>query len=267
MRHSGPVDEAGLVATGERTAPGLPDEEYWFARHEVAYRWIAERVASDGRVRPVVVDAGAGEGYGAAMLGARGATIALEYDPAACAHIRRTYPSVAVTQANLATLPLRTASADVITSLQVVEHLWDLRGFLRECRRALRLGGELVVTTPQRLTFSPGLGPGEKPLNPFHVEEFDGEQLRDLLVDAGFDTVEMRGVHHGERLSAWEDEHGSIVAAQVSASLSGIWPQGLAQTVHSVTADDFVIDARPCAADSPRVRGAQDLLAIAWVAT
>jgi SAM-dependent methyltransferase len=259
------VDEAGLVATGERTAPGLPDEEYWFARHEIAYRWIAERLAEAGLARPIIVDAGAGEGYGAAMLGGRSTTIALEYDPIACTHIRHTYPSVAVTQANLARLPLRTASADVITSLQVVEHLWDLRGFLRECRRALRLGGDLVITTPQRLTFSPGLGPGEKPLNPFHVEEFDGEQLRDLLMDAGFDSVEMRGVHHGERLCAWEAEHGSIVAAQVRASLSGVWPDDLAETVHSVTADDFLIDAQPSAADSPRIRGAQDLLAIARV--
>ncbi|MFM1965759.1 MAG: hypothetical protein RL134_1484 [Actinomycetota bacterium] len=253
------------MATGERTAPGLPDEEYWFARHEIAYRWIAARLAASERARPVVVDAGAGEGYGAAMLGARGTTIALEYDRVACAHIRRTYPHVAVAQANLVSLPLSSASVDVITSLQVVEHLWDLRGFLRECRRTLRAGGQLIVTTPQRLTFSPGLGPGEKPLNPFHVEEFDGEQLCDLLAEAGFTTVEMRGVHHGAHLSAWEGQHGSIVTAQVSASLSGNWPDDLAQTVHGVTADDFIIDDRPCAADSPRIRSAQDLLAIAWV--
>ena len=174
MRHSGPVEESGLVATGERTAPGLPDEEYWFSRHEVAYRWIAARVGTD----QVVVDAGAWEGYGAAMLPGR--VIALEYDVTACAHIRGSYPNVAVAQANLDAIPLRTGSVDAITCLQVVEHLWDLRGFLRECRRVLRTGGELIITTPQRLTFSPGLGRGEKPVNPFHVEEFDGEQLRDL---------------------------------------------------------------------------------------
>ncbi len=260
MRHSGLVEEAGLVATGERTAPGLPDEEYWFARHEVAYRWIAQRLAP----LRVVVDAGAGEGYGAAML--PGPAIALEYDAAACAHIARAYPGVHVAQANLAALPLRSASADAITCLQVVEHLWDLRGFLRECRRALRPGGELVVTTPQRLTFSPGLDRGAKPVNPFHVEEFDGEQLHALLEDAGFDTVEMRGVHHGPRLSEWEARHGSIVTAQVSASLSGTWPTDLREMVRSVTTQDFVIDDAGMPAASTNIATAQDLLAIARVA-
>ena len=260
MRHSGPVEESGLVATGERTAPGLPDEEYWFARHEIAYQWMAARLGPS----QTVVDAGAGEGYGAAMLPGR--VIALEYDVTACAHMHHSYPHIAVTQANLDSLPLRTGGVDAITCLQVVEHLWDLRGFLRECRRALRPGGELIITTPQRLTFSPGLGRGEKPVNPFHVEEFDGEQLRDLLSDAGFDAVETRGVHHGPRLSAWEEEHGSIVGAQVAAGLSGSWPPGLRDVVRSVTTDDFIVDGDHFPADGAHIAAAQDLLAIARVA-
>lgn len=262
MRHSGPVDEAGLVATGERTGPGLPDEEYWFARHEVAYDWVAQRVAH----ARVIVDAGAGEGYGAAMLSsARRPVVALEYDTEACVHMRRTYPRVAVAQANLAALPVRTASTDAITCLQVVEHLWDLHGFLRDCVRCLRSSGELIITTPQRLTFSPGLGRGMKPINPFHVEEFDAEQLRDLLLGAGFTDVEMRGIHHGPRLTDWEKRHGSIVSAQVTASLQGAWPEDLRATVSQVTVDDFVIDAQPVAAEGTRMAQAQDLLAIARV--
>lgn len=261
MRHSGPVEEAGLVATGERTAPGLPDEEYWFARHEVAYRWISARLTPSR----VVVDAGAGEGYGAAMLSTAHRVIALEYDTTACAHMRRTYPQVAVTQANLDALPLATDSIDVIACLQVVEHLWDLRGFLRECRRVLRPGGELIVTTPQRLTFSPGIERGEKPVNPFHVEEFDGEQLRDLLLDAGFAEVEMRGIHHGPRLSGWETRHGSIVSAQITAALAGLWPADLRDTIRQVDAGDFVIDTEPMAAEGARLAQAQDLLAVARV--
>jgi len=265
------VEESGLVATGERTAPGLPDEEYWFSRHVIAYRWIAQRMARQMLRRPdqrrapghVVVDAGAGEGYGAAMLPRP--VIALEYDVTACAHMHHSYPQVAVAQANLDALPLRTGSVDVITCLQVVEHLWDLRGFLRECRRVLRPGGELIVTTPQRLTFSPGLGRGEKPVNPFHVEEFDGEQVQSLLEDAGFASVEMRGVHHGPRLSAWETDHGSIVAAQVDAALSGTWPEGLRDVVRSVTLDDFLVDVDPLPATSARIAAAHDLLAIAQV--
>ena len=152
---------------------------------------------------------------------------------------------------------------DAITCLQVIEHLWDLPRFLRDCRRVLAPGGLLIVTTPQRLTFSPGLGRGEKPLNPFHVEEFDAEQVDTLLRDAGFDTVEMRGVRHGQRLSAWESAHGSVVAAQVDASLSGTWSPGLREIVRSVTVDDFVIDASPMDVGDARLDEAQDLLAAA----
>lgn len=259
------MEESGLVATGERTAPGLPDEEYWFSRHEIAYRWIAQRMSERLAPGSVVVDAGAGEGYGAAMLPGR--VIALEYDGIACAHLHDFYPQVAVTQANLDALPLRTDSVDAITCLQVVEHLWDLRGFLRECRRALRPGGELIVTTPQRLTFSPGLERGEKPVNPFHVEEFDGEQLHDLLTDAGFIDVDMRGVHHGARLSAWEATHGSIVESQVTAALTGSWQPGVQDMVGSITTDDFIVDAEPFSGASARIAAAQDLLAIAQVGT
>ena len=256
MRHSGPVERESLVATGERTAPGLPDEDYWFARHDVAYRWSAARVAG----ARIVLDAGAGEGYGASMLSA----IALEYDAATCAHLRAAYPRVPVVRANLAAVPVRSESVDAITCLQVIEHLWDLPGFLRDCRRVLAPGGVLIVTTPQRLTFSPGLGRGEKPLNPFHVEEFDAGQVDTLLRDAGFDTVEMRGVRHGQRLTDWESARGSVVAAQVDASLSDTWPSDLREMVRSVTVDDFAIDADAMDVGDPRLDTAQDLLAIAW---
>lgn len=259
------MEESGLLATGERTAPGLPDEEYWFARHEVAYRWIAQRIAQRHAPGAVIVDAGAGEGYGAAML--TGTVVALEYDGAACAHMRRAYPQIAVTRANLAALPLRTRSVNALVSLQVVEHLWDVRGFLRECLRVLRPQGELVITTPQRLTFSPGLGRGEKPINPFHVEEFDGEQLRDLLVEAGFDDVQMRGVQHGSRLRQWEAAHGSIVAAQVAAALSGHWSAGLREQVRSVTTEDFTVDAEAVPAAGAHIAAAQDLVATARCAS
>ena len=276
-----------LPLTGERTLPGVSGEEYWFARHEAAYRWLADAFADrlDGAV---VVEAGSGEGYGAALLRAAGArvVVALEYDEAAVRHARSAYPEVVTARANLAAMPLAAGSADVLVSLQVIEHLWDLRGFLPDCATVLRPGGLLVVSTPNRPVFSPGLGRGEKPTNPFHVEELDAEQLRDLLCATGFADIDVRGLHHGERITAWERETGTgLVAAQVAAALaagtaaepsapatppratgravaSGVGKQPLDQLheggvpafVASVTVDDFVVgDAA----------GSQDLLALA----
>ena len=55
------VPHRPLELTGERTVPGIWHENYWFRRHEAAYRWAAGAV---DLCRAVVVEAGVGEGYG-----------------------------------------------------------------------------------------------------------------------------------------------------------------------------------------------------------
>ncbi len=251
-----------LPLTGERTVPGAPGEAYWFARHEAAYLWIVETWRD--RLRDaVVVEAGSGEGYGAALLRDAGArqVLALEFDEASVAHAATTYAGVTTLRANLAAMPVAPGSVDVLVSLQVVEHLWDLRGFLRDCLSVLRPGGIVMVSTPHRPVFSPGLGRGQKPANPFHVEEFDAEQLVDVLSAAGFADLAVHGLHHGPRIEAWERENGeSLVVAQIRAALDPTaetdhvavtrrrkqphdqfvqW--GLAEFVESVGADDFFV--------------------------
>jgi SAM-dependent methyltransferase len=244
-----------LPLTGERTLPGVPGEEYWFARHEAAYFWVASTYAGL-LTEAVVVEAGSGEGYGADLLRAAGARalLALEYDEATVAHAARAYPALGTVRANLAHLPVLPGSADLVVSLQVVEHLWELRAFLRDCAAALRPGGVLVVSTPNRPVFSPGLGRRERPTNPFHVEEFDAEQLADLLAAAGLRDVVVHGLHHGPRITAWEAEHGSLVDRQVAAALGGSGDPALGAFVATITAEDFLVGDHD---------GAQDLIATA----
>ena len=231
-----------LAATGERTAPGLPDEEYWFARHEAAYLWLRHRLQASLADR-IVVDAGAGEGYGIRLLDDAGPrlSLALEYDAPTCRHAGARYPEISVVRANLDGLPLATGSVDVVVSSQVIEHLWSLGDFLRDCHRVLRPGGTLVLTTPNRPVFSPGLARGEKPLNPFHVEEFDADQVRQLMWESGFADITVLGLVHGARIVEWESRHGSIVEAQVDAVMRAEWAPGLKDMVHSVTAADFEV--------------------------
>ena len=95
---------------------------------------------------------------------------------------------------------------------------------MRECARVLRPGGPCAVSTPNRLTFSPGLGRGEKPLNPFHANELDAEELAELLAP-WFGEVRVLGVHHGPRIAAWEREHGPLVAAQLAAEADPSGPR------------------------------------------
>ncbi|MDN5749172.1 MAG: class I SAM-dependent methyltransferase [Pseudonocardia sp.] len=225
-----------MPLTGERTVPGIAEENYWFRRHEVVYSALAPRCAGG-----VVLDAGCGEGYGAALLaGVAARVLGLDYDAAAAAHVARRYPRVQMARTNLVALPVRDGVCDAVVSLQVIEHLWEQERFLRECRRVLRPGGALLLSTPNRVTFSPGR---DTPLNPFHTRELSGAELAGLVRDAGFTDVEVLGLHHGARLRELDRRHGgSIVDAQVALALAGEpWPEGLRRDVESVTCADFAL--------------------------
>jgi SAM-dependent methyltransferase len=225
-----------LPLTGERTVPGIVEENYWFRRHEAAY--LALRPYC---VDAFVLEAGCGEGYGADLL-ARDAVgvLGLDYDKLTLRHVAQVYPQVHTARANLAALPVRSSTVDVVANFQVIEHLWDQEGFLRECRRVLRPGSRLLVTTPNRITFSPGR---DTPLNPFHTRELAPAEMATLLRDTGFEVEFLAGLRHGPRLRALDAEFGgSLIDAQVAVAVSGEpWPDELRDAVASVTAADFAI--------------------------
>ncbi|MFI7666670.1 class I SAM-dependent methyltransferase [Nocardia sp. NPDC049526] len=225
-----------LPLTGERTVPGIAEENYWFRRHEIVYARLLERCAGK-----TVLEAGSGEGYGANMIADVAAeVIGLDYDTSAVEHVRARYPRVEMIQGNLAALPLEDESVDVVVNFQVIEHLWDQGQFIRECLRVLRPGGELLISTPNRITFSPGR---DTPLNPFHTRELDADELTELLVDAGFRVTLMSGVHHGPTLKALDAKHGgSFIDAQIERALAGEpWPAELTADVAAVAIDDFAL--------------------------
>jgi len=230
----GPVEEPQLALTGERTVPGLAEENYWFRRHEVVYQRLAERCA--GRD---VLEAGCGEGYGADLIAdvARHVT-GLDYDESAVAHVKARYPRVEMRHGNLAVLPLPDAAVDVVVNFQVIEHLWDQGQFVGECLRVLRPGGVLLMSTPNRITFSPGR---DTPINPFHTRELNAVEMTELLRAAGFRIEGVYGVFHGERLAELDARHGgSIIDAQIARALADApWPADLLADVASVTVDDF----------------------------
>ncbi len=240
-----------LPLTGERTMPGIAEENYWFRRHEVVYRAVLDRCA--GRT---VLEAGCGEGYGADMIAdVAERVIGVDYDTQTVAHVRARYPRIEMLHGNLADLPVPDASVDTVVNFQVIEHLWDQPQFLRECLRVLRPGGELLLSTPNRITFSPGR---DTPLNPFHTRELDADELTGLLDDAGFTVVTLSGVHHGATLRALDTKHGgSFIDAQIERALAGEpWPDELTADVATITCDDFELR-------EPDIDASLDLVAIA----
>jgi SAM-dependent methyltransferase len=178
--------------------------------------------------------------------------LALDYDALTAAHVAGRYPLLDVLRTNLVALPVRSESVGAVVSLQVIEHLWEQERFLRECRRVLAPGGQLLVSTPNRITFSPGR---DTPLNPFHTRELSAAELAELL-GRDFVVTRMMGLGHGPRLRRWERRHGSIMDAQL-AGIPETWSPMLRSVVAGVSADDFTVSA----AD---VDASLDLVAVAY---
>lgn len=243
---------AGLPLTGERTVPGIAHENYWFRRHEVAYAFVAPRLTGG-----TVVEVGCGEGYGSDRLAAHAdRVVGVDYDALTVAHAARAYPAVHFVRANLAALPIGSGLADAVVSLQVVEHVWNHAEFLDECARVLRPRGVLVMSTPNRLTFSPG---ATTPSNPFHTKEFTADELIALIEGHGFRIDQLYGIHAGDRLAGLDRDHGgSFVDAQLTAEPDR-WTDRLRADVAGVRVEDF----RVLAADVHGVDESLDLLVLA----
>jgi len=235
-----------LLLTGERTLPGIPEENYWFQRHVVAYRMVASMVA--GRE---VLDAGVGEGYGAAMLAKSAASVVgIDIEPDVIEHAAAAYPSVRFQTGDLLALPFPDASFDAVVSLQVIEHLQRPREFVSECARVLRPNGVLVLSTPNRLTFSPtGIR------NPFHTVEFAPPELRSVLV--GKLVVErMAGTFHARKITLVERLMREPFPERLIRQPVPEWPGWLRRFVAGVRPSDFRIADRA-------VDRSLDLIAIA----
>jgi len=179
--------------TGER----LPDDDPRFgadlARHQAAY--LLARRYSAGRS---VLDAGCGEGYGAALLAeVAGRVVGVDRDWAALAHARIRQPraNLRFVCADLERLGALRERFDVVCNFQVIEHLTDPSRLLREFRDHLVEGGELILTTPNRLTsFSE---------NPYHVREYTADELAAVMRPL-FSVVEIHGVAGNSKVATYE---------------------------------------------------------------
>lgn len=77
------------------------------------------------------------------------------------------------------------ASADVVLSTQVLEHVVSPEVYLGECRRMLKPGGLLLLSTHGHWKYHP---------DPVDLHRWTGPGLRGLLSQQGFGVVEIRGV-------------------------------------------------------------------------
>jgi SAM-dependent methyltransferase len=184
---------AGVADAYERARPGYPDD---------AVRWLAGDASVD------VVDLGAGTGKLTRSLVAHGHRVtAVEPLREMLARLRRAVPAARPVVGSAEAIPLPDGSADVVTSAQAF-HWFDPERALPEIARVLRPEGRLALVWnarddrepwveelsalmvgrkgfgrrfADRIASSGLFGPVEHE-DFAHVQEFDRETLRELVV-------------------------------------------------------------------------------------
>jgi SAM-dependent methyltransferase len=100
----------------------------------------------DGRPR-AILDVGCGTGTMVTHLGRYGDVTGIEASPEAVAFCHQRGVTN-VQRADGEVLPFADASFDLVTALDVIEHIDDDAGALSEMHRVLRPGGRMLVTVP-----------------------------------------------------------------------------------------------------------------------
>jgi SAM-dependent methyltransferase len=143
---------------------GYQRDPYHHRRIELAVDLLATGLAAGS----VVADLGAGGGQNSLLLARRGLVpVACDIVPAA-----RRDGLLAVGLDAGGHLPFRDGALAGVLAGEIIEHVYDPALLLRECRRVLRPGGVLVLTTPNlaaaqdRLRFLVGRAPRQ--VDPFH---------------------------------------------------------------------------------------------------
>jgi len=145
-----------------------------------------------GNVKPgKMLDVGCGNGVRLARLRSLGWDVfGQDVDPMAVAHAREAF-GLKVHLGRLEDTPFKEESFDCITLNHVIEHAHDPVALLRECQRLLKVGGLLVIVTPNASSFASrhfgsfwrGLEP------PRHIHLFPPKALSAATIKAGFTVV------------------------------------------------------------------------------
>ena len=171
------MNTSALEFTGERFTPECVREIWYEHMHRYAF---AQPLANGLKV----LDAACGEGYGAALMaGVASEVLGLDVSEETVAHARQRYSSHSNLRFDVADCThldhLPSASFDLITSFETLEHVEAQERMLDGFARLLKPDGMLLVSTPDKRNYSdiPGT------VNEFHVRELYRDEFEAVLAE------------------------------------------------------------------------------------
>jgi len=168
-----PIDDARMMSTGLESLPmvvqanGIPnplpremqqhtysimyqveERHWWFVgRRAIIESFLAAVIGQIGKRRPRILDVGCGTGANLQMLGAYGVAEGVDVSDEAL-EFCRARGLAKVKHGAAESLPYEDASFDLVTALDVVEHLDDDDAGLKEMQRVLRPRGRALLFVP-----------------------------------------------------------------------------------------------------------------------
>src|SRR5947209_17142637 len=157
----------------------LDEHHWWYRGRREIVRTELDRLALDGDVE--ILDAGCGSGRELQDLAAYGNVHGVELDPDAAAYAEaRSLGEVKV--GRVEELPWEDGRFDLITCLDVLEHVPDDRGAMVELRRVCKPGGWLLATVPAY----PSLWSLHDKAN-HHYRRYSRRSLQEVAASAAWD--------------------------------------------------------------------------------
>jgi SAM-dependent methyltransferase len=158
------------------------EDRHWWYRGR---RTVIETVISGMRLpaRARILDAGCGSGRNMVELARHGTVTGVELsETSVCLARERAVGEVI--EGSVLDMPFSADSFDLAASLDVIEHLEDDLGALRELRRTVTPGGSLLVTVPAY----PWLWSGHDEIN-HHFRRYTRRSLKSVAEQAGWEQV------------------------------------------------------------------------------
>lgn len=197
------------MSAAGRMIPGVSEpmlENEHFARYEFACTFAREKS---------VLDVACGAGYAAPLFIRAGARqyLGLDINEEAVTLAKARYGTSDAIRflvddaCEMRQVPSQ--SVDLAVSFETIEHVPCPETFLTNLQRALRPGGILIVSTPNRFRYSPGNKLTSRPWNPYHVREWSEREFLDLL-EPWFRVTEVLGQ---QPIASWK---AHVIAATAS---------------------------------------------------